>query len=311
MANAALERNVTVQWCYATPAFVLQALNYPAVTNFRGSFDYYYGGSYNVGFSSLLIWALGSFPSKDTFWTSDNSGLGQKLGGCGSKGCPADHSNVGAILNTLVALFSMGPMGFSDAVNQTNPELLMKSCRKDGLILKPSKPMTSIDAMFNKNSPKGQIYSTYAGDESSPSSYYFLGFQLTDAWDVRSVDFFPRPAPGSKFIVRRYDEPCSEQKCNFQAFTTSSGDDVLFQLNPSQANSDPLYPNLYIVTPTCANGFTFLGELSKFVTTSSLRFPSIECTKIGIRIVVKGVTGEKVQLYFSTNAKISSRILTM
>jgi|EP01046_Picozoa_sp_COSAG06_P015633 hypothetical protein len=33
MATAALEKNLTVQWCYATPTDILAALEMPAVTN--------------------------------------------------------------------------------------------------------------------------------------------------------------------------------------------------------------------------------------------------------------------------------------
>ena len=51
--------------CYATPTDVLAALELPAVTNVRVSFDYCYGNSWDVGASSLLPAALGKAPSKD------------------------------------------------------------------------------------------------------------------------------------------------------------------------------------------------------------------------------------------------------
>ncbi len=72
MAVAALEKNLTVQWCYATPTDILAALEMPAVTNFRVSMDFCYGHSWDVGVSSLIVWAAGAFPSKDTLWTSAN-----------------------------------------------------------------------------------------------------------------------------------------------------------------------------------------------------------------------------------------------
>jgi hypothetical protein len=75
MAEAALERNITIQWCYATPSDVLTSIDMPAVTQFRVSFDYCYGQSWNIGESSLLVWALGAAPSKDTLWTTDNGRL--------------------------------------------------------------------------------------------------------------------------------------------------------------------------------------------------------------------------------------------
>lgn len=42
---------------FSGPTDVLQALNYPSVTNLRASTDYYYGSSWDIGLSSLLITA--------------------------------------------------------------------------------------------------------------------------------------------------------------------------------------------------------------------------------------------------------------
>ena len=70
----------------------MDSLKYPAITNFRCSFDFYYGGNWDIGLSSHIIWAMGAFPSKDTFWTSDNGDDATGHGGCDKKGCPADHS---------------------------------------------------------------------------------------------------------------------------------------------------------------------------------------------------------------------------
>eukprot|EP01048_Picozoa_sp_COSAG05_P013943 COSAG05_NODE_1534_length_4616_cov_6.656409_4_plen_191_part_00 len=41
---------------------LLHSMSVPTVTNFRASNDYYYGGSYKLGTSSLLIWAAGQVP---------------------------------------------------------------------------------------------------------------------------------------------------------------------------------------------------------------------------------------------------------
>jgi len=72
MNQAALDLNLALQWCMTTPTDVLASLDYNAVTNFRVSADFCYGTSYLIGVSSLLPWALGTAPSKDTFWTTDN-----------------------------------------------------------------------------------------------------------------------------------------------------------------------------------------------------------------------------------------------
>ena len=64
MADAALERNVTIQYCTATGFEAMQALKYPAVTNMRTSMDYRDRSNRDLGTGFLLAWALGLRPSK-------------------------------------------------------------------------------------------------------------------------------------------------------------------------------------------------------------------------------------------------------
>jgi hypothetical protein len=103
MAGAALGRNIPIQWCYASPNVVLASLNFPAVTNFRVSFDYCYGRSYEIGESSLLVWAVGAAPSKDTLWTTDNNRT--ETPGCA---WTVDHETVAAELHVVLAIMSTG-----------------------------------------------------------------------------------------------------------------------------------------------------------------------------------------------------------
>jgi hypothetical protein len=88
-----------------------------------------------AGTSSLLVWAAGGAPSKDTFWTTDNGNQSTTRGGCDKTGCPPDHSSAGAVLHTMLALFSTGPMGFSDAPGETDPALLARACDSNGTLL--------------------------------------------------------------------------------------------------------------------------------------------------------------------------------
>ena len=103
MAGAALELNTPIQWCYASPNVLFSSLNFPAVTNFRVSFDYCYGYSYEIGESSLLNWALGAAPSKDTLWTTENNRTE-------TPGCEwiVDHEAAAAELHVVLAIMSTG-----------------------------------------------------------------------------------------------------------------------------------------------------------------------------------------------------------
>jgi len=131
MVKAAAKHRLSIQWCFANPNALLQSLQYPQVTSMRGSFDYFYGSSWDIGLSSLLLWALDIAPSTDTFWTSTNGADATRLGGCDKKGCPADHSEQGYELHTLLATMINGPVGFSDAIGQTNGNRIMRTCRAD------------------------------------------------------------------------------------------------------------------------------------------------------------------------------------
>ena len=48
---------------------------------------------------------------------------------------------------TLLVLHA-GPVGFSDAVGQTNATLIRRTCNANGTLLKPSKPLTTIDRLI-------------------------------------------------------------------------------------------------------------------------------------------------------------------
>jgi hypothetical protein len=64
-AGVALAKGIPIQWCFCTPMLLMWTLNAPAVTNFRVSYDFYYGGSWDIGRSSLIVWAMGGAPSMD------------------------------------------------------------------------------------------------------------------------------------------------------------------------------------------------------------------------------------------------------
>ena len=230
-AGMAVEPPVPIQFCMATPMELLASMALPTVTNFRASNDFYYGGSYKLGSSSLLIWAAGQKPSKDTFWTTDNSAYNNSCTfgetsdapntcGCPANGCPADHGNVTAGLHTLLAIMSTGeisschcsvcrgckpnehssalflaagvrlkrvcwvlvvlhsgPVGFSDAIGQTNASLIRRTCNANGTLLKPSKPLTTIDrlVLLGEDSPDApNVVASYDGKSYAVSSVLLL-----------------------------------------------------------------------------------------------------------------------------------------
>ena len=69
-------------------------------------------------------------------------------------------------LETYVASLSGGPVGPSDTVGGVNRTLLMSTCMSDGRLLKPTRPVMSIDATFvhrafGTGGADGQLYAAY------------------------------------------------------------------------------------------------------------------------------------------------------
>jgi hypothetical protein len=319
MARAALERNVTIQWCYASPTDILASLDMPAVTNFRVSFDFCYGRSWDIGESSLLVWALGAVPSKDTLWSTDNNRFAVP-------GCPwtADHEESAAELHVVLALMSNGPVGISDAIGKTNATLLKRIITMDGTLLKPSKPLTSIDSTFldvsrpilasssaaSGDNDGGYVYGTYG----LGFSWYFVSFLLTQAFHIKLRDFWPQvsreqPVPYT-FAYRHFGDgvECVNGKdaVSSGCVTIVSVDSVedssriVFVAPPAPSLDDGgrgYPPTVTAVWQPCPkSGWIMLGELDKYVSVSPVRFRYVECTKEGVSVSVTGAIGEAVVL---------------
>ena len=58
----------------------------------------------------------------------------------------------------------------------------------------------------------------------------------------------------------------------------------------------PLAPALHVFAPECSNGWTLLGELSKFSTLSTQRFASTVCTATGLSMKILGGADERVEV---------------
>lgn len=62
------------------------------------------------------------------------------------------------------------------------------------------------------------------------------------------------------------------------------------------SNAAPI-PEFYVVAPECKNGWSFLGDLSKFATLSPQRFPEgAVCSGAGLSVSVHGAPGETVHV---------------
>mmetsp|Transcript_10641 Transcript_10641/g.15869 ORF Transcript_10641/g.15869 Transcript_10641/m.15869 type:complete len:561 (+) Transcript_10641:185-1867(+) len=317
MANAGLAQNVSIQWCYATPTDVMNSLIMPSVTNFRVSSDFCYGMSWDIGISSLLVWAMGASPSKDTLWTSTNDKF--SVPGCD---WTPDHEEPAVSLHVILALMSSGPMGISDLNGKTNTTLLKHAITEDGHLLKPLKPITSIDSMMRseKYRPKGYIMGTY----STGPSWYFVSFKLQNAFNVSLADFYPSPDVKTRILVSRIFDSgfgCkngsivqSGSTC-VNRVTEVQKSNIIFRAPMSSfqnvTGGTDFHPVLTTVWKVCElSGWVFMGELHKFVAVSPRRFEYVNCLKNGVEAAARGSPGEKIKVtILKPDASLSWKVL--
>jgi hypothetical protein len=123
-------RNLHAQWCMASPADFAQASRLRHVTSIRTSGDH----GYLVGPEVLWAWflhtnvmarALGLWPYKDVFHSARGSATRE--------------------VEALLAALSAGPVGVGDRIGEADVELIRRTCRADGVLVRPDVPICAVD----------------------------------------------------------------------------------------------------------------------------------------------------------------------
>jgi hypothetical protein len=152
--RAAGAHGLTLQWCMATPADFLQSITLRHLTSIRTSGDYRYlfdNGLNWVWFLHVnaLARALGLNPFKDVF-------LAERA------------AEPYAEIEALLAALSSGPVGIGDRIGGADQTLVLRTCREDGVLIKPDVPLAALDHCFRAHGylqPRlllGETHSTHA-----------------------------------------------------------------------------------------------------------------------------------------------------
>ncbi|MEY2474920.1 MAG: hypothetical protein QOG87_235 [Actinomycetota bacterium] len=129
--RAAAARGVTLQWCMATPADFCTAAGLDQVTSIRTSGDHGYIATPEMLwawflYTNALARVLGLTPFKDVFMAG------------------GEHAEIEALLSVL----STGPVGLGDRLGRTDPAILRRTCRADGMLVKPDLPIAAVNRAF-------------------------------------------------------------------------------------------------------------------------------------------------------------------
>ncbi len=140
--RAAAQRGMSLQWCMATPADFFETLSLSRVSSIRTSGDYRYlsdNPSHWVRFlyTNALARALGLHPFKDVFLSNPE---GEGIDG----DCYAE-------VEAMLAALSAGPVGIGDRLGRTHRGIVLRTCREDGVLVKPDLPLAAIERCLRRD----------------------------------------------------------------------------------------------------------------------------------------------------------------
>eukprot|EP00750_Incisomonas_marina_P023958 INCI5072.2.p1 GENE.INCI5072.2~~INCI5072.2.p1 ORF type:complete len:814 (-),score=111.60 INCI5072.2:2037-4478(-) len=318
LGDAALARNITIQYCLPSATDMLVSLDFPAVVQARASGDYArpegdmqpWANVADLGRASLLLGPLAMAPSKDTLWTSSpqppTSSDRTKSG---------YHTQPHVALDAILATLSLGPVGISDCLGQTDVGLISQAFRSstDSTLLRPSRPLSTVDAVFvNESLGLGaqDVRSTHAFiTDGAPVSHYVVAWMSTVPVTLQRTDLFPRPSEGATLAVRQH--VIAPAGAGAQMAGCIDGQPAapgcIDVLEPgTMPVIDAVGANITnfsftVIYEPFSNGAYFLGELQKFVHVSPQRFPSIvadteNSMPCGFNVSVIGSPTELIEL---------------
>lgn len=277
MGKAAAKHGITMQYCMAPSSFMMNAVKLPNMMQARASDDH--NGMqprrwYHPHFTqtSMLCHAIGFWPHKDTFFSSRKKAYWFFWERQPEMEC-------------LAAALSGGPVAPSDKIGDEDAGLLMRTCRSDGLLLKPDKPATPVDLMFKEHA-KYYLTSTWS---DKPVGLRWTYVHVTNLWPGRVKDK----------TVTLDDLGITSKRLAYRFFSKDAfvlqphGDGVSLDL-PKEGQE------LLVLCPELLEDVYLVGNPEKFVTCSAKQFPVIDVDDNGksATITLEGVPGEVIPVLF-------------
>jgi hypothetical protein len=285
MDDAANDAGLTMQLCMAGAPHLLDSIKRKRSTSIRTSIDYAadvckecYWPQFHI--VNMISTALGLLPFKDNFRSSESQGEAE----------------------SLISSLSAGMVGIGDGLGLTVTQTVMRTCRADGLLLKPDRPALPIDGMFIKHE-RPFITSTYSKRSDASAKWtYIAAYHLARLHPDRS-------SMDKLWAGIQYDgKDLGDWNLDLERDFGIRRQHVLFDWRTRQARVvdgitefDP-FENLFdfaylVAVPIFDNGLALIGEVDKFVTLADRRFSKIEVTEDGFNITLAGSKGERVALW--------------
>jgi hypothetical protein len=278
MDRAAARHGLTLQWCMGTPADWLQTVTLANVTSVRTSGDYRYvfdNGLNWVWFlqGNAFARALGLHPYKDVFLTHGETGLGP-----GERYIEAE---------SLLATLSAGPVGIGDRLGHTDRAMVRRSCRPDGVLVKPDLPIAAVDRCFRANAFLEHVPLIGETHSVHPAGrwWYVATFHASRKQEPLSgraaLADLGALRPAGPVVVWDWRRRC------FERMDEGGGWDVALGFQEFDYR---------VVCPLLPGGITLFGDVEKWATVGDQRVTQIATLRGGLRFDVLGAPGEEVEV---------------
>ena len=278
-------RALRAQWCMASPADFAQASRLRHVTSIRTSGDH----GYLVTPEMLWAWflhtnvmarALGLWPYKDVFHSTKESETRE--------------------VEALLAALSAGPVGIGDRVGEADVDLVRRTCRADGVLVRPDVPVAATDAAsFAAPVWSGApiVGSTHTQHSAGRWGYVVtcnVGNERERRRALVSPQDLGEDRPDGEALVR-YD--------------WRRGDVDLVSANtPYEVDLEPAGWDYKVLAPMLTGGIAVVGDPALYACAGDTRVADVvvDPDGVGVTVTVLGA-GERVTLVGWSRGEVAAR----
>jgi hypothetical protein len=275
-------RGIDLQLCMMNPAHAMASTYIHRASNGRGTGDHVVRNAARglpLGWSGMLLWAVGMWPSRDNVWTNSSINV------------PGLDNETDPEGQTAMAVFAGGPYGIADIAGAMNRSLLMRSCREDGVLLRPDKPATAIEqsfaASFQDLKPR-HVWGTFS-QVGSARWTYILSLNLDEPLSVPMATLDDSWSGGWVAFEGWHGIAHGD----FLPIDTTG--DIKIPASP-QISVMTLGHSLWKVAPVLSSGWVFLGEEDKLMGVSRRRKLTWTVGATTLTLSLVAAPGETVKL---------------
>lgn len=272
--RALAARGMTAQWCMATPADMMATTSLTQVSSIRTSGDHGYLVPPELLwawflYTNALVRPLGLWPFKDVFRSDGHGG----------------STDPGA--EAALSALSGGPVGLGDALGGADRDLVLRTCRRDGLIVAPDVPVAAIARCFARHGvlePEpvvGATHTQHAGGRWS----YVITMNCHDASEHLATRVHLDELGG--------DAPTGQRAAMLD---WRSGEVAVVGPDGFAVQLAAKGWDLRVLAPLLSDGrLAVFGDADRYVTAGSQRVSSVREHGEGVRVRLAG-SGETVRL---------------